>query len=86
MKHISAILRIAIITLLIALGTTSCNKQRVRERVMNKVGIEALENISGSMAVGTSHFASRTRRHTRQLFQTVWATFSSRAARSPHCV
>lgn len=52
MKHISAILRIAIITLLIALGTTSCNKQRVRERVMNKVGIEALENISGSMAEG----------------------------------
>lgn len=52
MKQLSTIVRIAVIALVVALCMTSCNKQRVRDRVMNKVGIESLENISGSMAEG----------------------------------
>ena len=52
MKQFATILRIAIIALVVTLCTTGCNKQRVRERVIHPVGIESLENVSGSMAEG----------------------------------
>ena len=52
MKHTLYILRTVIIALMVALCTTGCNKQKMRQHIVEKVGIESLENITGSMAEG----------------------------------